>query len=268
MTEMKQGTTPQGLFYKEQGQGQPIVLLHGFCGSSDYWTSVVPELARQYRVITPDLRGHGQSQIINPSFRIEDMAQDVVQLMDELQIERAIVFGHSLGGYITLALAEQAAERLQGFSLVHSTANPDAEAAKENRLKAVKTIQEEGIVPFVDGLIPKLFAPDHVQSMPELVEHSKQIGYQTLPEGAMGASLAMRERPDRNHVLASTPLPVLLVAGEADQIVPPEKSFTVTGSHIQQAVISAAGHMSMMESPDALIEVIHHFVQGINKTVS
>lgn len=268
MAARKQGTTPQGIFYTEQGEGQAIVLLHGFCGSSDYWTSVAPELARHYRVITPDLRGHGQSHIVNPSFRIEDMAQDVVQLLDELQVEQAIVFGHSLGGYITLALAEQDAGRLQGFSLVHSTANPDAEVAKENRLKAVQTIQEQGIVPFVDGLIPKLFAPDHVQSMPDLVERCKQIGYRTSTEGAVGASLAMRERPDRNHVLASTQLPVLLVAGEADQIVPPDKLFTVSGPHIQQAVLSSAGHMGMMETPDAFIEVIHRFAQGINGTVS
>ncbi|WP_152396721.1 alpha/beta fold hydrolase [Paenibacillus guangzhouensis] len=260
---IEQGKTPAGLFYKVQGEGNPIVLLHGFCGSSDYWEAVIPLLAQDYQVITPDLRGHGQSAVIGASFGIEDMAQDIVALLDQRGIARAVLFGHSLGGYITLAFAEQHAARLQGFSLVHSTANPDAEQARENRLKAVKTIEEEGIQPFVDGLVPKLFAPAHVASMAEQVEKAKQIGYGTAPAGATGASLAMRARPDRNHVLQETQHPVLIVAGEQDQIVPPDKAFTVQGAHIEQAVIPAAGHMSMMETPDKLVPVLRSFLQRV-----
>jgi len=260
---IERNKTKAGLFYKVQGEGNPIVLLHGFCGSSDYWESVVPALAQEYQVITPDLRGHGQSDVIGAEFGIEDMAQDIVKLLDERDITKAVLFGHSLGGYITLAFAERHAARLHGFSLVHSTANPDADQARENRLKAVKTIEEEGIQVFVDGLVPKLFAPDHVTTMPELIEQAKQIGYGTAPAGAIGASLAMRARPDRNHVLQETKLPVLIVAGEQDQIVPPDKAFTVQGTHIAQAVIPAAGHMSMMETPDRLVPVLRSFLQRV-----
>ena len=260
---IKQGKTKAGLFYKVQGKGNPIVMLHGFCGSSDYWEAVVPAMAQEYQVITPDLRGHGQSAVIGTEFGIEAMAQDIVELLDELGIAKAVLFGHSLGGYITLAFAEQYAARLHGFSLVHSTANPDAEQARENRLKAVKTIEEEGIRTFVDGLVPKLFAPEHVTTMPELVEQAKQIGYGTAPAGATGASLAMRSRPDRNHVLQQTQLPVLIVAGEQDQIVPPDKAFTVEGTHIEPAIIPAAGHMSMVETPDKLVPVLRSFLQRV-----
>lgn len=260
MIAWTQHRTSNGIYYEVQGAGKPIVLLHGFCGSMAYWTPIISELSRDYQVITVDLRGHGQSDVIHDSFQMEDMAADIIQVLDDMKLEQAYVFGHSLGGYITLALAEQHPERLLGFSLVHSTANPDAEAAKENRLKAVETIQHVGIEYFVNELIPKLFAPEHLETMPGCVERAKQIGYATLPAGAIGASLAMRARPDRNHVLASASLPILLIAGAQDQVVPKEKTFTVQADHIQEALIPGAGHMSMMEAPAALIAHIRAFV--------
>lgn len=252
-----------GIYYSDRGEGMPIVLLHGFCGSSAYWDDVVPILARQYRVITPDLRGHGKSDVVNESFTIEDMAQDFVHLLDELQIEQIVLFGHSLGGYITLAFAEHHAIRLRGFALVHSTGNEDAEQAKENRLKAAHTVQSEGIQAFVSGLVPKLFAPAHVETMPQSVARAIEIGCATAHKGAVGASLAMRGRPDRNRVLEETPLPVLLVAGEKDQIIAPDQTFKVSKENITQKLIPEVGHMSMMEAPDELSQTILSYLQAI-----
>lgn len=102
---------------------------------------------------------------------------------------------------------------MNAFGLIHSTAYPDSEEAKEKRLRAVSTIQTEGIVNFVDGLVPGLFAPEHVESLSKQVTRVKEIGYQTAPQGAVGAALAMRERPDRRDVLSATPLPVLAGSG-------------------------------------------------------
>ncbi|KOP66508.1 alpha/beta hydrolase [Bacillus sp. FJAT-18019] len=245
--------------YVDQGQGEPLILLHGFCGSSAYWEQQLPFLSG-FRVIVPDLRGHGRSDAPMGSYTIEQMADDVLLLMDELDIPKAAMLGHSLGGYITLSFVQRYASRLSGFGLIHSTAYPDSEEAKEKRVKAVSTIQGEGITAFVDGLVPGLFAPD---TNPQCIQRAKEIGYLTPPQGAIGAALAMRERPDRRDVLSASVLPILLVAGDQDGLIPAERTFTTDHENVTQVVIEGAGHMSMMEQPEKLGEVIISFMRQL-----
>ncbi|MEK3733468.1 MULTISPECIES: alpha/beta fold hydrolase [unclassified Paenibacillus] len=248
--------------YVDQGQGQPLILLHGFCGSSAYWEQVLPHLAG-FRVIVPDLRGHGRSDAPVGPYTIEQMADDVLHLMDELGIPSAVLLGHSLGGYIALSFAQRYAARLKGFGLIHSTAYPDSEEAKEKRLKAVSTIQNDGITAFVDGLVPGLFAEGAEKTMPECIQRAKEIGYLTPPQGAAGAAMAMRERPDRRAVLNASVLPILLVAGEKDGLVPVERTFTADHEPVTQVVIEGAGHMSMMEAPEKLATAIRSFMDKV-----
>lgn len=247
--------------YSDQGKGEVIVLLHGFCGSAEYWEQVIPGLSSNYRVIAPDLRGHGASEAPLGPYSIEQMADDVLGLLDLLEISECTLLGHSLGGYITLSFAQRYASRLKGFGLIHSTAYPDSEEARENRLKSVSRIQNEGITPFVDGFVPGLFAEATASESPQLLERAKEIGYRTPPQGAAGAALAMRERPDRRDVLSATTLPVLLIAGEQDKLIPAERTFTSDNPNVTQHVISGVGHMSLFEAPEQLAEVIKEFVQ-------
>ncbi|MDK8183175.1 alpha/beta fold hydrolase [Paenibacillus sp. UMB4589-SE434] len=248
---------------KEQGAGVPIVLLHGYCGSSDYWHSVVPLLSERYHVITPDLRGHGKTQAPNGAYTIEQMADDILQMADKLHLDRFILLGHSLGGYIALSFAQRFSERLLGFGLIHSTGYADSDEARQGRLKAVEDIQAHGIVPFIDQLIPSLFNPNRLEQLEDEVRLAKAIGYHTPPQGAIGAALAMREREDRTAVMAATKLPLLLVAGRMDQKVRPERLFTTEGSNVTQAVIETAGHMGMMETPEEVNEIVSSFVHEI-----
>ncbi|WP_339244986.1 alpha/beta hydrolase [Paenibacillus sp. FSL R10-2796] len=248
--------------YSDQGKGEVIVLLHGFCGSAEYWEQVIPVLSSGYRVIAPDLRGHGASEAPLGPYSIEQMADDVLGLLDSLEIAECIMLGHSLGGYITLSFAQRYASRLKGFGLIHSTAYPDSEEAKEKRLKSVSAIQNEGITPFVDSFVPGLFAEATASASPQLLERVKEIGYKTPPQGAAGAALAMRERPDRRDVITATTLPVLLVAGEQDGLIPAERTFTADKPNITQATISGTGHMSLFEAPERLAEIIKDFVQA------
>jgi pimeloyl-ACP methyl ester carboxylesterase len=251
------------IVYREEGQGFPVLLLHGFCGSSVYWDAVVPLLAPHARLIVPDLPGHGQSAAPTAPYPIEAFAESLVELLDRLHIERAVWLGHSMGGYITLAAAERHADRIAAFGLIHSTAYPDDEKGKENRLQSIRTVREEGIAALVDGLIPKLFAPQHLVPMADRVEHAKQIGYGTSAEGAVLALEAMRNRPDRNDVLRRARCPVLLVAGENDQLIPPARTFSASGDSIVQAQIEQAGHLSMMEAPERLANVLSSFIQTV-----
>lgn len=251
--------------YEDQGEGDVLVLLHGFCGSSAYWEHVMPLLSKQYRVIAPDLRGHGLSDAPLGAYTIEQMADDVAGLLKDLAVERYTLLGHSMGGYVTLSLAQRYAGRLNGFGLIHSTAYPDSEEAKEKRLQAVSVIGTEGITPFVDGLVPGLFAPANAASYETALDRVKEIGYKTPPQGASGAALAMRERIDRRDVLSATTLPVLLVAGEDDRLIPIERTFTTEGSNVTKAVIKGAGHMSMYEAPEQLAVVINDFLRQIHE---
>lgn len=250
------------MFVKEAGSGVPLVLLHGYCGSHRYWDDVVLLLAERYRVITPDLRGHGDSAATEGAYSMESLALDTLRLLDRLGIERAFVFGHSLGGYATLAFAEQYADRLSGFGLVHSTSFPDGDAAKANRDKAVGMISKDGIEAFVNGLVPKLFAPEHRNEKQSPMKKALEIGYGTSPLGAGGCALGMRDRPDRTSVLKQTRLPVLLLAGEKDEVITEERRFPASGSNITQVTLADVGHMSMMEHPRELADAIAAFVQG------
>ncbi|KON89724.1 alpha/beta hydrolase [Sporosarcina globispora] len=245
--------------YYDEGKGEPLVLLHGFCGSKDYWARVIPDLVKDFRVIAVDLPGHGGSGLPAGDPSIEKMAEVIKGAVDELELEKVSLFGHSLGGYVTLAFAEACEDKLKSFSLVHSTASPDSEEGKKGRDAAAGKIDKEGIESFVDGLVPKLFAPG--EKRPEELQMAKEIGYRTSPEGAKAALKAMKQRADRSHVLKRTELPVLIVAGERDQIVPPEKSFAVEGPNIKQVTIKGAGHMSMYEAPEELAEAIRGFMK-------
>ncbi|WP_307287622.1 alpha/beta fold hydrolase [Bacillus sp. SORGH_AS_0510] len=244
--------------YIDEGEGQPIVLLHGFCGSSRYWEEVLPELSKTYRVIAPDLPGHGQSDSISNGTTIEKIAESIKAVIDELKLGKVTMFGHSLGGYITLAFADKYANQLNGFSLVHSTAFPDSDEAKKGRTANVEKVEQQGIHSLIDGLVPKLFAPEHNDK--NYVETAKKIGYETTSNGAIHALQAMKDRPDRNYVLKETELPVLLLAGEQDQIIPAEKTFSVTKPKITHTIIKDAGHMSMYENPQELIRVMKEFL--------
>ncbi|RCX13916.1 pimeloyl-ACP methyl ester carboxylesterase [Fontibacillus phaseoli] len=252
--------------YEMQGQGETLVLLHGFCGSSAYWERVIPLLAASYRVIAPDLRGHGSSDAPLGAYTIEQMADDVAGLLESLGIERYTLLGHSMGGYVALSLLQRYANRLNGVGLIHSTAYPDSDEAKEKRLQAVAAIGSEGITPFVDGLVPGLFAPELRETLTTEVNRAKEIGYKTPPQGASGSAMAMRERIDRRDVLSATVLPVLLVAGENDQLIPIERTFTTEGDNVTKAVIKGAGHMSMYEAPEQLSAVIMDFLQSIHES--
>ncbi|WP_223701921.1 alpha/beta fold hydrolase [Sutcliffiella deserti] len=248
------------LYYEDKGVGKPIVLLHGFCGSHEYWKYIVQDLSSFYRIIAIDLRGHGKSADSEESFTIEDMAKDIQQLLLQLEIEEATVLGHSLGGYVALALLDKHPELIRAIGLIHSTGAPDSEEAKAGRDIAIKKINEEGMKGFIEELSLKLFAKENKDKLSEEMEHVKKIGCNTTVNGAEGALDAMKNRIDRQHVLKEAKCPILLVAGKGDQIIPQEKTFVVEGPNVQQVLLADSGHMSMLEEPNALMQAITDFM--------
>ncbi|MDQ6420084.1 alpha/beta hydrolase [Paenibacillus sp. LHD-117] len=247
------------------GEAPALVLLHGYCGSSSYWEQVAGELSRVARVIAPDARGHGLSAApADEIYAMEAFAGDVEELLSRLGIDKAVMLGHSLGGYITLAYAERYGSRLAALGLIHSTPLPDSDAAKANRDKAVRAIEQEGVDAFVEGLIPKLFAADRIGELEAKVARGKEIGRATSQHGAAATARGMKERPDRSGVIRDAVLPVLIVAGAKDGVIPPASAFAAAGSRTTTVLLEQAGHMSMMECPDELVAAIIGFAGIVN----
>ncbi|MBD2872368.1 alpha/beta fold hydrolase [Paenibacillus arenilitoris] len=241
-----------------------VVLLHGYCGCSSYWEPVLDELERSVRVIAPDVRGHGLSSAPEDDFyTMELYSEDVASMLIQLQIHNAVLLGHSLGGYITLALAEKYDKKLSGFGLIHSTPLPDGDAARQNRDKAVAALQADGVEAFVRGLVPKLFAEEHLDSMKDEVERAIRIGIGTSLQGAIGTAKGMKARPDRSHVIERSTLPVLLVAGEKDRLISKESTFAAGNGATERVELGGAGHMGMIERPKEMAETILRFVKKV-----
>lgn len=247
----------------EDGITEVVVLLHGYCGSSAYWDHVAEDLEQSVRVIAPDLRGHGRSSApIYEAYTMEMYAEDIAGMLIKLQIHNAVLLGHSLGGYIALAFAEKFSKKLSAFGLIHSTALEDSETAKQNRDKAVESLQQTGVQAFVDGLVPKLFAAASLESMLETVEEVKGIGYTTSLQGAMATARGMKARMDRKHVIEQSDLPVLLVSGANDGVIPSDSTFAASNGSTEKVVLETAGHLGMMEQPKELTAAILKFVKS------
>ncbi|GIP35496.1 alpha/beta fold hydrolase [Paenibacillus sp. J2TS4] len=251
------------LAYEDVGHGPAVALLHGFCGSSQYWKLVVPALANSYRLIIPDLRGHGQSSIPEGPYLMETMAEDIAELLEELSIGRAVLFGHSMGGYVAAAFAGKHPDILAGCALIHSTTLPDDEQGKQKRDQSITAIRHHGMAAFADDLIPKLFAQSNLTTKRQEVERVKEICQTMKPDGAVRSLQGMKERTDRTMVLKKTQVPVLLIAGSEDQVVTPDKTFAAEGEGISKFVLEGAGHMGMYEAPDELADRLKSFLDEI-----
>jgi len=248
----------------ESADKATVVLLHGYCGSSAYWERLIPILKHHCRIIAPDARGHGRSaETQDVTYTMELYAEDIAEMLVHLKINKPIILGHSLGGYVTLAFVERHAKRLAGFGLIHSFAAEDNETAKANRDKAVQSLEEEGVKLFVDGLVPKLFAEG--EDNETLLERVRQIGYTTSLHGAQATARGMKARADRSSLLQQVKLPVLLVAGSQDRIATPELMFQAAGQSAHKVELSDASHMSMLEQPEKLAREIIDFCAGIER---
>ncbi|WP_141502000.1 alpha/beta fold hydrolase [Paenibacillus luteus] len=265
------------LGYEECGssQGSAIVLLHGFCGSSQYWQKICPMLGDQYRVIIPDLRGHGESSAPEGTYTMDIMADDIAALLEALEIEKVVMFGHSLGGYVTAAFADKYPDKLAGFALIHSTALPDTETAKEKRADDIAEIREKGVSKYLYGIIPNLFTDEKLGEMRNEVNDMIGVGQQMEAGAVISTLKGMMHRPDRSHVLAKAKFPVLLVAGAEDGVIKPDDTFTVTNlnqpettykyPHILETTFEDVGHMSLVEVSDQLARVMSTYLKTLSE---
>jgi pimeloyl-ACP methyl ester carboxylesterase len=240
------------LAYERHGKGIPLVLLHGYPLDHTIWEALVPLLENNFDLILPDLRGFGESQAVSTDFAMSDFAADVDALLDLLNIEKAAMVGHSMGGYVALAFVRAYPRRMLGLGLVSSQALADTPENKAGRYKQAESILANGVKEVAEGM------PGKLTTKPDLQARLKELILRQRPVGLAGALQAMAERPDSTLLLSEFHLPFVLVHGLDDALIPIERAQSakaaVPGAHLVE--ISGAGHMPMMEAPQKTAEAL------------
>ena len=242
------------LAYDRRGKGTPLVLLHGYPLDHHLWDEVLPLLEDTFDVIVLDLRGFGESNTIDTPYTMDDYASDVAGLLDQLGIQKTAIVGHSMGGYVTLAFVRLYPERVSGFGLVSSQVLADPLDRKEGRYKSAAEVVENGIGSVVATMTPKFTADEHLQSFARASMERQQ------PAAYVGALKAMAERTDSTPLLSSLKVPVVIIHGEADALIPVDRAREVKAALPQARLveISGAGHMPMMEAKEKTAEALKY----------
>jgi len=253
--------------YDDFGQGRPLVVVHGFPLSRAIWGAQVAQLSAHYRVIAPDLRGHGDSEATPGPYSMELLADDILALLEALQIDQPIVLGGlSMGGYVAMAFARRYPERLAGLLLTATRAGSDTTAGKDGRRQAVAAVQQAGTIqPTVDGMLPKLFAPQTYAEDPDLVLEVRRIMEHTSIEGVINAQLGMLARLDSTAMLSNLDVPGLVIHGDHDQIIPLEAAQELAAvlPNGSMAEIKGAGHLLNMEQPAEFNQIVLDWLAGL-----
>ena len=250
------------LFYsKEEGQGTTLLFLHGFCETHEIWSDFVKPLTEHFRVITIDLPGFGDSEILPPPFSIDDVGNAVAHWLTRRNLGRTIVIGHSLGGYVALSLAENHQELVGGLGLFHSTIFPDSEEKKQNRSKVIDFVRRNGVQPFIDTFVPSLF----FDPLHPATNQVHQIASMTKPMTLISYLQAMRDRPDRSTTWKSGSMPKLLISGVQDALVPIKISQEMAkmAKNLSFFELQKVGHMGFFEAKTECQEIIKGFTHGI-----
>lgn len=243
-----------------EGEKIPLIFIHGFCEDRSIWEQTITNFPG-HRILAPDLPGFGDSEPVE-DLSIEKAAMLIGEIIRKEGIKEYLLFGHSMGGYISLALAEKD-ESVKGLGLIHSHPFVDSPEKKEGRLKAKEFVRQHGSLPFVKQLIPSLFSKTFVDREPAMVNRLIERAGRYAPSGIMEALDAMRKRPDRSHILEKASFPVLFVIGKEDQAIPEEYSLKQTGlpDIATIRIVEKAGHMAQFESPAEFQAVLTDFIR-------
>ncbi len=251
-----------GSAYRDTGIGFPVVLLHGFPEDGKVWEQQMDLLREDYRLIVPDLPGSGGSPSPAGLLTIDSLADFVYAILLAERLKACIVVGHSMGGYIALAFAENYPELLKGFGLFNSSALPDTEEKKQSRLKSVEIMKKYGAAAFVKQAVPGLFGKKFREANGPVVEALIMRSASLNVNALIAYYQAMIQRPDRRSILQQTKVPVLFVIGKADTTIP-------LAAILQQVSLPAAsaihileevGHMAMLEAPADTGRQLHDFI--------
>jgi pimeloyl-ACP methyl ester carboxylesterase len=251
--------------YRIEGEGEAILLIHGFGEDSTIWNNQVDHLKQKFMVIVPDIPGSGKSTMLeglSQAITLGDYAVCMQALLLHEKITECFVFGHSMGGYITLAFVELYPNFVKGFGLIHSSSYADNEEKKQNRQRGIEMMEEYGAGAFLKTTIPNLFGSKFKEEHPEVLQKLIDEAQQFSTPACQQYYTAMMNRPDRHLALKNSKVPVLFIAGTEDVAVPLndvlEQSKLPAISYIH--VLDGVGHMGMLEASEKTNTYLYNFI--------
>ena len=249
--------------YDDIGNGVPLLLVHGFPHDRTLWRPQIAGLSQLFRVIAPDLRGFGHSsETDGEAVTMDQYAADLKSLLDSVNVKQAVIGGISMGGYIALAFYAHYADRVKGLVLANTRAVPDSEEVKQSRLVNAQQVGETGPSFLVETMAPKMLG---TAAKPEIGIAVRSMMTRQRAAGIMSALRGMAARPDRTALLRFATIPVLIVSGNADVLIPPSDSEAMHAliPNSRLVIIPDAGHLSNLDKADAFNHVVREFYKQV-----
>ena len=256
---------PVELAVSETGTGPAVVLLHAFPLSSAMWREQREALGDRYRVVTPDTRGFGGSPLGDDEPSLDRCADDVVALLDRLDLDRVVLGGLSMGGYVAMSLLRRHGDRVRALVLADTKAGADPDAGRANRHRIADAVERDGSSVLVAEVLPALLGATTTAQRPEVTGRVRALVQSAPPAAAAWAQRAMAARPDSLDVLAATDVPALVVVGDEDALSPVADARAMADALPQGrlVVLEGAGHLSAVEVPDAFAGAVGAFLDEL-----
>jgi pimeloyl-ACP methyl ester carboxylesterase len=250
----------KNLVYNVSGHGPALVLLHGFLESKAIWDDFTEILQNDFTVIAMDLPGHGESELIEKTHGMQLMAATLKTVLEAEKIEKAVLAGHSMGGYVALQFAADNEELIKGLVLFHSNAGADSEEAKENRRRTINIITQNR-VGFIKQFIPDLFDQKHLEKYTAEIQKLQDIAALMSPDAIIAALAGMRDRSNQLQYLLLADIPVLFIIGKQDSRMPYTQLIAqaIIPSHSEILLLEDVGHMGYIEAPNKTLQALKHF---------
>lgn len=254
------------IVYAVAGNGAPVVLLHPFPVHHEFWQSVTPVLASRYRLIMPDLRGHGDSGVGQGPATMVKHAEDLAKICNEEGVGRASFAGVSIGGYILFEFWRRHRERIRSLMLCNTRASGETQESRAARLRSAAEVLERGTEPFAETMLPKVLGQSTRVTRPDIVDKARAMILKMSPQDVHQVQAGMADRPDSVSTLGKMTVPTLVIAGEEDNAIPHAEAETLQKNipGAQLRVIPKAGHFAAMEQPEAVGLLLRQFLDSVH----
>ncbi len=251
------------MHFDDTGKGAPILFIHGFPLSRKIWRAQVEALRNEFRVITPDVRGYGESEATPGVYSMDLLADDMAALLRHLQCGPAIIAGHSMGGYILFAFLRKYPELVRGLIFVSTRAVADTAEGRANREALAQRVEREGHQPVVEKMLAPMMAAASIAANPTLQSEVESMMRSASLHGLDGASRGMATRSDATELLTKINVPTLILAGTADALIPHSESEKMAQAipNARLHLIEGAGHLLSMEKPEEVNSVLKDWLR-------